>query len=230
MQRFGFLVDRKQHYETKNTVNFGNARVSPIPSCVNTTRANQFYDDETFVNISLNLLVRYEALDLTAGEAIKAILISLEEQKAFNEALCARIAKISHGGECSAPAIVQKIYDVFGNDLRGMCSPQHLTALQIPGPGIVEAPMTPRNNRNPACFHRILNPRKFMKDQRCNFFPESDPKSSRRLMKAKVRNIDWHLASTVQQVVSLSLDAPEPPEKRDFICYEPPSPIHCHTA
>jgi len=217
MHSFGLTIDlNHNHYEaTKN----------------NNSNMSKFYDDDTFTKVSLNLLARYEAFDLTASEAIKATLIRTEEQVAFYQALCHRMAQ----NHVPMLPMVQKIHEEFADELKRASSNQQLTVTTLHAPhlDVATAPIAaPRNIRNPACLNRFLNPRSFMQKQRSNFFPEKDPNSSLSRMKTtKVRNIDWQLANAVQQVVSLSLDGTAnnatstvETEMKDFITsYEPPA-------
>ena len=231
MPQFRISIDRRRD-EPTNRPNFGGGNF--YPPALNPEQNTKYHNDDAFTNVSLNLLARYEQLNLTATESIQATLASHEERSAFYEALCFQKSQISQMGAYSASSMLQKIDEAFGAELKSMCMPHH----QAAGPTThehVPAPMTPRNDRNPATansFHHFLNPRGVRQQQaqpRC-FFPDSGPRSSRYLMQKKVQNIDWQLAQAVQQVVSLSLDGPAAKtETPSFARYEPPSPMPYRT-
>lgn len=219
MPSFRTRVDRK-HDKDKDKF-----KSSDIPPPQLKLVNDNYINEDAFLNVSLNLLARYQALNLTSAEAIEATLITPEERISFYKALCFRMAQESQVGSYSTSSTIQSIHQEFGEDLQRMCK-QHLSSLEPPCLEGFQAPMAPRNIHGSVGFHRFLNPRKLMQTKRRSFFPESDSRNSRQTMNAKVRNIDWQLASAVQEVSSLRLDDPSS-EKRDFSCYEPPSPMHC---
>jgi hypothetical protein len=220
MPHFRISVERNNEEATR--ICPGNGHL--FPHQLNQQRDNPF-NDEMFLNISLNMLARYEALNLTAKEAIESTLVSPEDRSAYYQALSFRLAHITGLRENSLTSVILRIDEEFGVELKAM-----VTALAGNKPKPIQAPMTPCNARNPGRLTRFLIPLKgAQKVQRC-FFPENDGRTSRSVMNSKkVRNIDWHLATAVQQVVSLSLDGSQP-EKRGLACYKPPSPMHYQTA
>ena len=53
---------------------------------------SKFHDDDTFMNVSINLLARHDALNLTAAESIRSMFVTLDDQLAYYEALCINTA------------------------------------------------------------------------------------------------------------------------------------------
>ena len=182
---------------------------------------SKFHDDEAFMKVSLNLLARFEALDLTAAESIESTLVSPDDQLAYYEALCAKLSQIRTVGGYPTGSMIQKLDQQFSTELRDLCS------LNFSGGGVtqsVQAPMTPRNGRNQESLQAFFLNRRHNTQAR-RFFPDIEPTPNRPMKRNMIRNLDWHLATAMQQVVSLSLDA-APTEKRDIPCYNPPSPMH----
>ena len=217
MPQFGSLMG-KQHEGNKSKFRGEWSHPPPLKGVV-----SKYHDDESFMAISLNLLARYDALNLTASESIVSTLITIDDQMAYYEALSTRVSQLRSVGGYTSCSMIQRLEQEFGDALGQLCS-KH----QAPCPGSVHAPMTPRHDRNHTGFKSIfLNTRKNGQGRR--FFPDLEPRPHHHFTHAKVRNIDWQLASAVQQVESLSLDGPSV-EKRDFASYHPPSPmVHCRT-
>lgn len=185
---------------------------------------SKFHDDETFMNVSLNLIARFEALNLTAAESIMSTLVCPDDRLAYFEVLCSKLSQIHGVGGYPTGSMIHRLDQEFSNELRNLCS-QHLSGEGCTNLKSAQAPMTPRHGRNQESFNDFfLNKRGNCQSRR--FFPDIEPKSSRQMKRNIVRNIDWHLASAVQQVKSLSLDGPPQPEKRDIPCYSPPSQMH----
>jgi hypothetical protein len=219
MPRFRISVEKNNEEATR--ICPGNGHFSLQLS--NQPRNNPCNDD-VFLNLSLNMLAKYEALNLTAKEAIESTLVSPEDRSTYYQTLSFRLARIAGAANLSSSMIL-RIDEEFGAELKAM-----FTAHEGNKPGQLQAPMAPCNARNPGRLTRFLNPLKgAQKVQRC-FFPEHEGRTNRSMMNSKkVRNIDWHLATAVQQVVSLSLDGSQP-EKRGPACYKPPSPMQYQTA
>lgn len=189
----------------------------PTLTSVATTR--KYLDDETFMAVSLNLLARYEALKLPANESIISTLDCPDDQLAYYEALCLRLSQIHGVRGYSTCSTIQRLDRVFSAELRNLCS-HHTAGLSFPE-ALIRAPMTPRNDRNHAGL-KFQNKRNRKQTRR--FFPDVEPRSHRRMMQSKVRNIDRQLATAVQKIVSLSLDGP-PAGKHDFLCYSTPQAL-----
>ncbi|CAB9524219.1 expressed unknown protein [Seminavis robusta] len=120
--------------------------------------------------------------------------------------------------------LLARIDEEFGAELKAIWA-----ANKVTNQGPFQAPMTPCNARNQARISWFLNARQG--GQR-NFFPENESRPTRnaKMLQPKIRNIDWHLATTVQQVVSLSLDGTHSSDIRGGIAtgtYQPPTPVHC---
>jgi hypothetical protein len=58
--------------------------------------SNTYDDDDTFSNVSLNLLSRHEGLGLSAAETILATLISPKQRTSYYDGLCVRMDRFSH--------------------------------------------------------------------------------------------------------------------------------------
>lgn len=177
---------------------------------------SNFHDDETFMNVSMNLIARREGLSLTPRESIESVLICSDDQLAYYEALRTKLSQLHSVGAYLTGSMIQRLDQEFSAELRDLCS------TQISGQGFA-TPMAPRNGHNTDSFNFFLGQRKTCQTRR--FFPEMEPKSSRQMNRSIIRNFDWHLSNAVQQVVSLSLDGTSV-EKRDCPCYTPPSPVH----
>lgn len=185
---------------------------SPPLKRVTTTR--KYHDDETFMAVSLELLARYQALNLSANESIILTLVCPDDQLAYYEALCFRLSKIHSVRGYSPCSMIQILDRAFSTELRNLCSyrPPDVSFPEA----LIQVPMTPRHDRN----HAGLNFQyKHNKKQTRRFFPDVEPRSHR--PQSKVRNVDQQLATAIQQVVSLSLDGP-PAGKHDFLCCTPP--------
>ena len=241
-----FVVNRKaddaENYEAKRRV--FNFQPPPPLKISNSNYARE----ETFKKVSLNLLSRFEALELSAAETIQSTLINPEDRSAFYEALRFRLALLARQ-EAHTASLVRQIHRVFGEELRNMCHHHHVPTNSQTLVGIGEQPgklhfqsssssfhqpppITPRNDHISSTrvyggYHNNnMGP---TPPRRRSFFPDAGGEgNSADVRPPKIRNIDWQLANAVQQVVSLTLDGPPPTEKRDFACYEPPTtPMHC---
>lgn len=213
MPKFGRYVERVHDGNRKNIREWSH------PPPLNSLNG-KFCDDESFMNVSLNLIARYEALNLSAAESIKSMLVCPDDQVAYYEALCIKVSQArSVGGYSSSSCMIQRLDREFGDELRNLCS-HHI--LEGKCTDSVQAPMTPRNGWGQEGHNFFLNTCK--NGQARRFFPDIEPKLGRPPKRKVVRNIDWHLATAVQQVVSLSLDG-APAEKREITCYNPPSPM-----
>jgi hypothetical protein len=186
-------------------------------------RTSDTYDDEdAFKNVSLNLLSRYEALELSASETIRATIISPQERLSFHEALCNRKSRALHVSPSNV-SLVERVDKIFGNDLLNMIredtggeDTRSLGKRQFGCP-----PMTPRENSTSSgseyrndVFEKITRRRRF--------FPDSDSKSGGFFRSRRVKNFDWSLADAVSQVQSLRLDGSQDTPKGDST-YQPPS-------
>lgn len=221
----------KQHDETSRP-NFGGGNTNHSQGNAAEIEIN-YHREDTFTNVSLNLLARYEQQNLTAAETIQATLVSHEERSAFYEALCFHKSKmLQMGASCATSSMLHKIDQVFGAELKSVCSmPPPAFVVSLPAAHqryaecTVQAPMTPRNDRNPATansFQHFLQPRASVTTPHC-FFPDSGPRSCRYMMQKKMQtqDIDWQLAGALQQVASMSLTKTEAPV---FSRHEMPSP------
>jgi hypothetical protein len=190
-------------------------------------RTSDTYDDEdAFKNVSLNLLSRYEALELSASETIKSTLISPQERISFHEALCIRRCRSLHVSPSNA-SLVERVDKTFGSDLlkiirdeSGGEESRSWGKRQFGCP-----PTTPRAIQNSTSSgsesrHDVFE----KKTRRRRFFPDSDSKGGGFFRSRRVKNIDWNIAEAVSQVQSLRLDGSQDTPKCDST-YQPPSPV-----
>ena len=191
-------------------------------------RTSETYDDEdAFKNVSLNLLSRYEALELSASETIKATISSPQERLSFHEALCIRKSRAMHVSPSNA-SLVERVDKIFGSDLLKMIR-EDTGGEEIRTWGKRQfgcPPTTPRAIQNSMSSgsesrHDVV----FEKKTRSRrFFPDSDSKSGGFFRSLRVKNIDWSLTDVVSQVKSLRLDSSQDTPKGDST-YQPPSPV-----
>jgi hypothetical protein len=192
-------------------------------------RTTSTYDDEdAFNNVSLNLLSRYDALSLSASEAIKATIISPRERISFHEALSIRRSRSLHVSPSTA-LLVERVDKTFGSDLLNMIR-EETGGEEIRSWGkrqfsVGGSPATPRAIQNSTSSgsesrHDVFE----KKTRRRRFFPDSDSKSGGFFRSRRVKNIDWNLAEAVSQVQSLRLDGSQGTPKCDST-YQPPSPV-----
>jgi hypothetical protein len=189
-------------------------------------RTSDTYDDEdAFKNVALNLLSRYEALELSASETIRATITSPQERLSFHEALCIRRSRALHVSPSNA-SLVERVDKIFGSDLLKLIREDN-GGEEIRSWGKRQfgcAPTTPRAIQNstssPECRYEIFE----KKTRRRRFFPDSDTKSGGFFRSRRVKHIDWSLADAVSQVQSLRLDGSQDTPKGDST-YQPPSPV-----
>lgn len=186
-------------------------------------------DDEFFNNVALNMLSRYEALSLSASEAICSTLVSPKTRASFLEGLHTRLARASSMSP-SARSLIQNTTKVFGQELRRIVeseSPCSSYGKQSPCFDRNLPPATPRHVlRGPnsvTCSLPSTTGADKKKKKVRRFFPDCDSKSvgGGFFRTRKVQNIDWKLAEAIQQVHTLSLDGDNTREQRKA-CYQPP--------
>lgn len=209
-----------------NSNRIGELFYRPPPLQICTTTKYFEDDEEQFTKTALHLLSRYEGLNLTVSEAIKSTLQCTEERAAFLEALLTIRQQHQQGKTTTSLDLIDTIYQTFGEELISICSQDKLNVEHPPKVPFLRSSSMPMEDNN--CngnslgndFHHYDKPMRPIttrhettttslhpmdafrgnRRRRC-FFPDSEP---------KIRNIDWQLASAIQQVVSLSLDGTEP--------------------
>lgn len=174
-------------------------------------RTTGTYDDDEFFNsVALNMLARYEALNLSIPEAISCTLVSVGSRLSFWEALSSRIARSDHMSP-STQSLVQQTHLLFSIELKRMLEHElDTTSKKSP-------PTAPRHITRPLSFDKTTKSKK--KGRR--FFPDCDAF----FRSKKVVNLDWTLTQTIQQVQSLQLDGMENGDDNDKergMPYEPP--------
>jgi hypothetical protein len=186
--------------------------------------ANTYDDEDAFNNVSLNLLSRYEALDLSASETIEATIISQRERISFHEALCIRRCRSVHVSPSNA-SLVERVNKAFGSELLRM-SREETSGETTRSWGKRDCPpTTPRGIQN-SSGSESRDDYFEKKTRRTRFFPDSDSKGGGFFRPRRVQNIDWKLAEAVTQVQSLCLDgSPVPPKFDSSSTYRPPSPV-----
>jgi hypothetical protein len=210
---------RSSSFEGPHHQHHCNSRPPPLRT------SSTYDDDDTFNNVALNLMSRYESLGLTAMEAILATLIGAKQRASFYDGLCIRLDRSSHMSPNTA-SLLESLERVFGHHLKEMvmaeckgqpcystkpATPRH-TAGIVGGGG---APATCRNAKK-------TTPRRF--------FPDGDKISAPSMgffgSKRRVQNIDWKLAEAIQQVEHLRLDGvaspPNSTPPTTSTGYEPP--------
>lgn len=223
MDRLRVWIESDRHGMTKGAG--GDASLLRPPPL----RTSDTYDDEdAFKNVSLNLLSRYEALELSPSEAIKATIITPQERLSFHEALCIRRSRALHVSPSNA-SLVERVDKIFGSELLKMIREET-------GGGEIRSWGKRQFGCPPTTPRAILNPTSsgsesrqdvdvFEKNtRRRRFFPDSDSKSGGFFRSRKVKNFDWSLAEAVSQVQSLRLDGSQDMPKGDST-YQPPSPL-----
>jgi hypothetical protein len=178
-------------------------------------------DDDFFNNVALNMLSRYEALNLSVSEAICSTLVSPKHRASFYEGLCSRLSRASHMHMSpSQRSLIQNTKKVFGRELRRIVESECTDNF---GTYLKQSPEF--NNNLPPTTMRHSEKKK--KGRR--FFPDSDSKAGGFFRSRKVQNIDWKLAEAIQQVQSLRLDGDTAMVQNDRtanVCYQPPQLGH----
>jgi hypothetical protein len=161
--------------------------------------SNTYDDDDTFSNVSLNLLSRYESLGLSATEAIVSTLISPKQRASFYDGLFVRLDRLSHLAPTMA-SIVHSINKVFGDQLRLLVEQESHDKCSNP-------------------YQKPIAPRQQQKKISRRFFPETGDSNCPKPTtagggtffrnKKRIQNIDWTLAQAIQRVESLRLDGDE---------------------
>ncbi|GAX13634.1 hypothetical protein FisN_14Lh355 [Fistulifera solaris] len=190
----------QHHYpNADHSVSVGYSRPPPL-------RTTGTYDDDEFFNsVALNLLARYEALNLSFQEAICCTLVSAESRLSFWEALSSRITRSEHLSP-STQSLVQKTHQLFHVELKRMLDNElDMTAKKSP-------PTAPRHITRPLSFEKQT------KKKGRRFFADYDSF----FRSKKVVNLDWTITQTIQQVQSLQLDGVEDDDKDRGLPYEPP--------
>lgn len=180
------------HHHKSYQINIG--RPPPLRT------AGTYDDDEFFNSVALNLLSRYEALNLSIAEAICCTLVSPGSRLSFWEALSSRMARSPHMSP-STQSLVQQTHQVFAPELKRMLETEVDTTSKSP-------PTAPRHITRPQSFDKKKKGRRFFPD--CDAFFRS----------RKV--VDWSLTQTIQQVQSLQLDGTENYDKDRGMSYQPP--------
>ena len=173
-------------------------------------RTTGTYDDDEFFNsVALNLLARYEALNLSISEAICCTLVSVGSRLSFWEALCCRMARSEHDMSPSMQSLVHQTHQLFSVELKQMLQNElETTAASKKSP-----PTAPRHITRPLSFDKKA------KKKGRRFFPDCDAF----FRSKKVVNLDWTLTQTMHQVQSLQLDGMENEnDKERGMPYEPP--------
>lgn len=235
MLRFRNFIDKK-HDETKHDIGNGGSLNFQPPPPLKISNSNYAHDD-VFKKISLILLSRYNAIGISPMETINSTLVTLEDKLAFYEALCFRLALLPRQ-EVHTASLVQQVDQIFGEEFKAVCHhdqvPSNSYEIEMKlgshevTPPCQQPPFTPRNDQfSSSRFSESWRTRRPVR--RRSFFPDAGAqKTSYMMMPTKIRNIDWQLASAVQQVVSLTLDGSSPTQKGDFACYDPPTtPMKC---
>jgi hypothetical protein len=193
-----------------------------------------FDDDEVFTNVALNLLSRYEALGLSAEEAILATIISPRGRWSFLEGLNFRLTNPTR---CSptAASLIYKVDTTFGQELKrlvraesylgGNCAVKRQGGFQPPSPRHIH-PKTPASGS--AMLHSSSSSSSSTMKSKGGrrFFPDSECLSKSFFRSKRVENIDWHLVEAIEQVQTLQLDGTEPVARsRSDLhgCYRPPT-------
>lgn len=198
-------------------------------------------DDEFFNNVALNMISRYEALNLTVQEAIYSTLICPRSRASFYEGLCSRISRTSSMSP-SVRSLVQSMKSIFDKELKKIVdseSPGGFYSKQQAFPDFDCPPITPRSilrvsssgsaasvGNNTAKAAQVATKKKKQSSKRM-FFPDSSGDSKGRgfFRTRKVQNIDWKMAEAITQVQSLRLDGDErTPTNRPVsgLGYQPP--------
>ena len=184
-------------------------------------------DDEFFNNVALNMLSRYEALNLSASEAIWSTLVSPRNRASFLEGLYTRSARTSSMSP-SVRSLIQNTTDAFGRELR------KIVESETPGGTYAkESPcfenLPPTTPRHVARGHSgaFSMPTGGKKKSR-SFFPDCDSKpgtcTGSLFRSRKVQNLDWKLTEAIQQVQALKLDGDYVySDEQRADCYEPPT-------
>jgi hypothetical protein len=193
------------------------------------TTSNTYDDEEAFTNVAINLLSRYEALGLSANEAIMATIVDPRERISFHEALCIRKCRSVHVSPSSAVLVghvdkafggeLMKIIKLESGNMKILSLDKHLDHGECP-------PTTPRaihisSSSGSDSHHEVVE----KKTRRRRFFPDTDSKGGGFFRSRKVQNIDWSMAEAVSQVQSLRLDGSCTPKEGNVGVYEPPTPI-----
>lgn len=194
----GFNSLHNHHRHPNHSIHARHARPPPLRT------AGTYDDDEFFNNVALNLLARYEALNLSITEAICCTLVSVGSRLSFWEALSSRIARAEHMPP-STQSLVQQTHQLFSVELKRMLESELDTASKSP-------PTAPRHITRP------LSLDKKAKKKGRRFFPDCDAF----FRSKKVVNLDWTLTQTIQQVQSLQLDGMENDDKERDMLYQPP--------
>ena len=180
-----------------------------------------FDDDEYFNSVALNMLARYQALNLSSSETIRSSLPSAKIRASFFEGMCSRLARAS-GMPPSIQTLLLSTKEAFGDELNVMVeSENHFQVhTSFPSGNGVDSlpPITPRHTAK-SFASRVFGQSSTKKNNR-SFFPDGDSKPGL-FRTRKVQNIDWKMAEAIQQVQTLRLDGQNSPQKR-LRAYEPP--------
>jgi hypothetical protein len=198
--------------------------------------SSTYDDDETFTNVALNLLSRFECLHLTTREAILSALISPQQRASFLDGICLRLDRASHLSPKTL-SLVHSLERLLGRELRDMVYAEANINGEQPC-CYTTKPVTPRHTAQNQHHHphqstsmsSTMTCRSNTKKSR-RFFPDCDSffLGGR---KRRVQNIDWKLAEAVQQVENLRLDgsspspSPPPPPTNSYVPPPPPQQQH----
>lgn len=143
--------------------------------------SSTYDDDEAFNRIALNLLSRFEALPMSAKDAIQSVLLSPASIASFLEGLNTRKARSSLMSP-STSCLIHRIDATFSADLHKLVEKNS----SICPPRLHDTCHAPRRLRR--------------------FFSDSDCLPVFRAR--KVQNIDWRMAEAIEHVEALQLDEP----------------------
>ena len=175
------------------------------------------YDDDMFFQTtSLNMLSRYEGLNLSAAEVISSVLASPRSQSSFLEGLNSRLARSSHLSP-SAQELLLKANHVFGPELRKIVGNNTFASCERGLP-----PTTPRNISCPSSEASSQHSSNSSGKKKRSFFPDCDMISGGLFRSRKVKNIDWNLVEAIEQVESLRLDGNTAGDRPNLVGYRPP--------
>ena len=91
--------------------------------------SNTFDDDETFQNVSLNLLARYESLGMSAKQVLLATLISPKHRASFWEGLCVRLNRSNNSNH----ELIRALEQTFGKELHDLVQAESKDAAESAG-------------------------------------------------------------------------------------------------
>jgi hypothetical protein len=198
-------------------------------------RTSSTYDnDETFNKVALNLLSWHEGLNLSVQETIMAILLSPRERSSFFEGMHIRLSRSAHFSPSTA-SLVQTIESKFGTELKQIVEEESGEKNLHPFYNRQESsdslpPTTPRHIRSNSSVDSsepsISATGSKHTSNRRRFFSETTPGPASFFRAPKVRNLDWKLTETIEQVQSLRLDGTFGLQSRSGRGeYQPPSPL-----